>query len=200
MRRHFEQCGEIDEVDIKKDKITHNNLGYGFVKYRNKEDADRARRELDGSELAGRSIRIGVAKKNTNLFVCMVSDGECNLSDEDLRKIFRRFGPIVENDTYLKPFSTITLNENETSRLFKGFAKFRRRQDAERAKSSLDGKDIELPNGHRTSKPVRIGWGDANTQRNCVHVQFDQHMVCFVSIICVSLVFWYFAISQQKMD
>eukprot|EP00479_Gromia_sphaerica_P007758 TRINITY_DN2705_c0_g1_i1.p2 TRINITY_DN2705_c0_g1~~TRINITY_DN2705_c0_g1_i1.p2 ORF type:complete len:57 (-),score=4.75 TRINITY_DN2705_c0_g1_i1:635-805(-) len=23
------------------------------------------------------------------------------------------------------------------------------------------------------SRQIRIGWGDANTQRNCVHVQFD---------------------------
>ena len=30
------------------------------------------------------------------------------------------------------------------------------------------------PNGHKTLKPVSIGWGDDNTQRNCVHVQFEQ--------------------------
>ena len=75
---------------------------------------------------------------------------------------------------------THTHPQTEKSRLFKGFAKFRKRTDAEKAKSSLDGKDLDLPNGHRTTKPVRIGWGDANTQRNCVHVQFDSHAVCYV--------------------
>ena len=34
LRNHFASCGEIDTVDIKRDKVTKNNLGYGFVKFR----------------------------------------------------------------------------------------------------------------------------------------------------------------------
>ena len=47
-----------------------------------------------------------------------------------------------------------------------GFVKFMKREDAERAKKTLDGKNFG-------NKAIRIGWGDANTQKFCVHLQFD---------------------------
>jgi RNA recognition motif-containing protein len=44
--------------------------------------------------------------------------------------------------------------------------KFKRRIDAETAKREMDGRVL---GGRR----IRTGWGDANTQRHCVHIQFD---------------------------
>ena len=46
------------------------------------------------------------------------------------------------------------------------FVKYRRRIDAETAKREMDGRVL---GGRR----IRTGWGDANTQRHCVHIQFD---------------------------
>lgn len=46
------------------------------------------------------------------------------------------------------------------------FVKFRRRIDAETAKREMDGRVL---GGRR----IRTGWGDANTQKHCVHIQFD---------------------------
>jgi len=158
----FSECGPVEAVDIKRDKVTKNNLGYGFVKYRDRQVAERAKHRMNGLEIGGRAIRIGWAQKNTNLFVCLVGDTEEQITGEHLKEIFRDFGPIYEEDTFVK-------------RNKYGFVKFKHRAHAERAKAALDGKHLMIPNGYKTLKPVRIGWGDANTQRNCVHVQFEQN-------------------------
>ena len=47
--------------------------------------------------------------------------------------------------------------------------RFRNRQDAEQAKQTMEGHVLG-------KRPIRIGWGEASTQRNCVHVQFDAQL------------------------
>ena len=165
----FSQCGPVDGVDIKRDKVTKNNLGYGFVKFKDRNQAERAKIKMNGMEIGGRAIRIGWAQKNTNLFVCLVGDLEEQITGEHLREIFKDFGPIYEEDTFVK-------------RNKYGFVKFKHRAHAEKAKAALDGKHLILKNGYKTAKPVRIGWGDANTQRNCVHVQFEQNSASNVDL------------------
>eukprot|EP01083_Nonionella_stella_P298957 1014541_1 len=61
IRSAFSQCGKVENVDIKRDKITGNNLGYGFVQYHTRLQAERAKRELEGTAVGGRRIRIGWA-------------------------------------------------------------------------------------------------------------------------------------------
>jgi len=168
LRKEFEHLGDV-EVDIKRDKVTKNNLGYGFVKFRNRLDAERAKRKMNGFEIGGRAIRIGWAQKNTNLFVCLVGDVEERITGDHLKEIFTQFGPIYEEDTFVK-------------RNKYGFVKFKHRAHAEKAKAALDGKHLATKSGYRTAKPVRIGWGDANTQRNCVHVQFEQNSASNVDL------------------
>ena len=45
-----------------------------------------------------------------------------------------------------------------------GFVRFRNRQHAEQAKEAMEGCVLG-------KRPIRVGWGEASTQRNCVHVQ-----------------------------
>ena len=42
--------------------------------------------------------------------------------------------------------------------------RFRNRQHAEQAKEAMEGCVLG-------KRPIRVGWGEASTQRNCVHVQ-----------------------------
>ena len=72
----FLSVGPVESVDIKRDKVTKNNLGYGFVKFGSREQAEAAKAKMNGLEIGGRAIRIGWAQKNTNLFVCLVGDVE----------------------------------------------------------------------------------------------------------------------------
>ena len=50
-------------------------------------------------KLGSRSIRVGWAQKNTNLFV---GDLDSSVSNEMLRRAFGAFGPLVIEDTFMK--------------------------------------------------------------------------------------------------
>lgn len=56
-------------IDIKRDKQTGRNLGYGFIQMGSHEEACEAKRRLHEAEISGRKIRIGWAQRNTALFV-----------------------------------------------------------------------------------------------------------------------------------
>lgn len=148
----FSRYGEVLNVDIKRDKVTHNNLGYGFVQFRTREQAMEAKERLNGIEICNRKVRLGWAQKNTTLFI---GDLDGTVSTAQLREIFRKFGEIVEEETFVKAGSGKY-----------GFVRYKLRQDAERAKSEMNRQLIG-------SRSVRIGWGDNSIQKHCVHVQFD---------------------------
>jgi len=133
-------------------KITQNNLGYGFVQFKARDEAAKAREALHGAEVGGRKIRIGWAQKNTTLFI---GDLDGTITTPQLREIFSKFGPVVEEETFVKAGSGKF-----------GFVRFEHRIDAERAKAEMNRKLIG-------SRPIRIGWGDNNIQKHCVHVQFN---------------------------
>ena len=50
-------------------------------------------------KLGSRTIRVGWAQKNTNLFV---GDLDSSVSNEMLRRAFGAFGPLVIEDTFMK--------------------------------------------------------------------------------------------------
>lgn len=149
LKEPFEPFGVVN-VEIKRDRITGYSLGYGFAQFETKRQAAEAKKALHRGVVGGRSIRIGWAQKNTNLFI---GDLDPSVTSEQLREAFSAFGPIYTEETFVK-------HRNY------GFVRYRHRKDAERAKREMDGKVL----GNRT---IRIGWGDANYQRHCVHIQFD---------------------------
>ncbi|KAL6055984.1 RNA-binding region RNP-1 domain-containing protein [Balamuthia mandrillaris] len=149
LREPFEQFG-VASIEIKRDKVTGFSLGYGFITFKTRMQASEAKKALHRSVIGGRAVRIGWAQKNTNLFI---GDLDPSISNEQLREIFREFGPIYDEETFVK-------NRNY------GFVRFRHRRHAEKAKREMDGKVLG-------SRAIRIGWGEANYQRHCVHLQFD---------------------------
>lgn len=149
LREAFEPYGVIS-VEIKRDRITNYSLGYGFVLLKSREDAGAAKKAMHRQVVGGRAIRIGWAQKNTNLFI---GDLDPTITSAQLREVFRQFGPIYEEETFVK-------NRNY------GFVRFRHRKHAELAKREMNNKVLG-------SRAIRIGWGDANYQRHCVHIQFE---------------------------
>lgn len=149
LREPFEPFSVVS-VEIKRDRVTGYSLGYGFVQFKTRQDASAAKKALHRSVVGGRAIRIGWAQKNTNLFV---GDLDPSITSEQLREVFRRFGPIYEEETFVK-------HRNY------GFVRFKHRKHAEIAKREMDDKVLG-------SRAIRIGWGDANYQRHCVHIQFE---------------------------
>ena len=55
----FEAFGDLDFIDLHKDE-SGVSKGFGFVQYKNEADAKSALAELNGLEIAGRAIKVGV--------------------------------------------------------------------------------------------------------------------------------------------
>lgn len=60
---------QVLSIDIKRDKQTGRNLGYGFIQMATHDEARAAKDQLQDAEISGRKIRIGWAQRNTALFV-----------------------------------------------------------------------------------------------------------------------------------
>lgn len=152
LRAAFETCGEVVAVDIKRDKVTNNNLGYGFVQFRHHADCVKAKSVMKDKDIAGRRIRLGWAQKNTTLFV---GDLDGTITTQQLRDVFSQFGPLIVEETFVKsPGGKF------------GFVRYKQRQHAEQAKTEMHRKVLG-------TRPLRIGWRDNNIQKHCVHVQFN---------------------------
>ena len=62
LKEVFEEFGEIVDAKVIKDRYTGNCRGFGFITFKNDEDADKAIEEADGGELDGKKIRVCEAK------------------------------------------------------------------------------------------------------------------------------------------
>lgn len=61
--QHFSKCGKVHSVTIAKKKDPRNpgqflSMGYGFVQYVRKEDANAALKELQSSTLDGKTLEL----------------------------------------------------------------------------------------------------------------------------------------------
>jgi len=61
LRTLFSQIGACESVAIVMDRDTGQSRGFGFVTMTNAEEAERAKKQLDGTELHGRRLRVDVA-------------------------------------------------------------------------------------------------------------------------------------------
>jgi RNA recognition motif-containing protein len=61
LRELFAQAGACESVSIVIDRDTGQSRGFGFVTMANNDDAERAKKQLDGTEVHGRRLRIDEA-------------------------------------------------------------------------------------------------------------------------------------------
>jgi RNA recognition motif-containing protein len=57
----FAQAGTCESASVVTDRDTGQSRGFGFVMMATAEDAERAKKQVDGSELQGRKLRIDEA-------------------------------------------------------------------------------------------------------------------------------------------
>lgn len=93
LRKEFSRYGGVEKIDMKRDRETGNSLGYCFVHFRTKSEANQAMKMAHRTKLGSRSIRIGRAKKNTCLYI---ADLHPTITSECLKDAFRRFGALSE--------------------------------------------------------------------------------------------------------
>jgi len=58
----FSEFGEVDSVNIIKDKFSGRSKGFGFVEMPNNSEADKAIEALNGTELKGRNLKANQAR------------------------------------------------------------------------------------------------------------------------------------------
>jgi RNA recognition motif-containing protein len=65
LQRAFEAFGQVESVNIIKDKFSGGSKGFGFVEMPNKANAQSAINELNGKELKGRTLNVNEARPRT---------------------------------------------------------------------------------------------------------------------------------------
>lgn len=63
IREAFQAYGAVDRIDIPTDRETGRVRGFAFVTMASADDATRAIKDLDGSTLDGRALRVNVAQE-----------------------------------------------------------------------------------------------------------------------------------------
>ncbi|KAG5180401.1 hypothetical protein JKP88DRAFT_323754 [Tribonema minus] len=125
-------------VNIKRDRSTSKNLGYGFVRMGSHAEACVAKERMHRAEVHGRRIRVGWAQKNAALAVSGLPDG---VTAEQVKALFRPFGALEEENTQLMTDGSGT-----------AVVKYRNRLHAEDARRQLNGSQALGP------APLRVDW------------------------------------------
>lgn len=68
LKEIFEEFGTIKETKIIYDKMSGRSKGFGFVTMDNREEANKAMEELNGSELENRTMVVNEARPRKNHF------------------------------------------------------------------------------------------------------------------------------------
>ncbi|KAI0227777.1 RNA-binding protein 39 [Lamellibrachia satsuma] len=86
LRGIFEPFGKIEQVNLVLDLDTGRSKGFGFVTFRNAEDAKKALEQLNGFELAGRPMKVGHVTERTgeNAGMSMLDSDEMDRAGIDL--------------------------------------------------------------------------------------------------------------------
>ena len=65
LREAFEAFGQVESVNIIRDKFTGESRGFGFVEMPSKNEAEKAIGEMNGKDLQGRAVNVNEARPRT---------------------------------------------------------------------------------------------------------------------------------------
>ena len=66
LRQAFEAFGQVESVNIIKDKFSGESRGFGFVEMPSKDEGQKAIDEMNGTDLKGRAVNVNVARPKTD--------------------------------------------------------------------------------------------------------------------------------------
>ncbi len=66
LRQAFEAFGQVESVNIIKDRFSGESRGFGFVEIPSKEEAQKAIEEMNGKDLNGRAVNVNEARPKTD--------------------------------------------------------------------------------------------------------------------------------------
>lgn len=65
LRQAFEQYGQVQKVNIIKDKFSGESRGFGFVEMANRDEGMAALQALNGADMGGRKLNVNEARPRT---------------------------------------------------------------------------------------------------------------------------------------
>ena len=65
LREAFAAFGQVESVNLIKDRFTGESRGFGFVEMPSKDEAQKAIDEMDGTDLKGRALKVNAARPKT---------------------------------------------------------------------------------------------------------------------------------------
>ena len=133
----FIPMGPIKTMKICRDKGGR-SYGFGFVDFRNPEDADRAIHELNGKQIMNKTIKVALVQKrdsgNKGASIC-VKNLPKEYTATELKDLFSEFGNIVHTNV-------LKNSKAEEFSGILGFVVFEKDAEAERAIEKMNGKTI----------------------------------------------------------
>ena len=66
LKQAFESFGQVESVNIIKDRFSGESRGFGFVEMPSKEEALKAMKEAEGLEIKGRAVRVAEANRRAS--------------------------------------------------------------------------------------------------------------------------------------
>jgi nucleolar protein 4 len=168
LTEYFSESYPIKNALVVLDKETRESKSYGFVTFADVEDAQRAKDELNNTEIKGKKIKVDFAEarqregeeKRPRAGDRAKAEREQQIKDaqtpklivrnlpwtvktpEDLQKLFRSYGKVN--------FVNLPKKPNGELRGF-GFVSLRGKKNAERAIQELNGKEVD-------QRPIAVDW------------------------------------------
>jgi nucleolar protein 4 len=168
LTEYFSESYPIKNALVVLDKETRESKSYGFVTFADVEDAQRAKEELNNTEIKGKKIKVDFAEarqregeeKRPRAGDRAKAEREQQIKDaqtpkliirnlpwtiktpDDLQKLFRSYGKVN--------FVNLPKKPNGELRGF-GFVSLRGRKNAERAIQELNGKEVD-------ERPIAVDW------------------------------------------
>ncbi|KAF9015130.1 hypothetical protein BDQ17DRAFT_1418245 [Cyathus striatus] len=120
IKQVFEPFGELEFVDLHRDPMTGRSKGYAFVQYKRAEDARMALEQMEGFELAGRTLRVNtVHEKGTARYTQQDSLDEAgggNLNAASRQALMQKLARIDQPAPSPEPVSRPSIPQTMQSR------------------------------------------------------------------------------------
>jgi len=134
----FKRFGAVQSIRVCRDNVTKKSLGYAYVNFANKEDANRAIDALNNTPIKGRTCRImwsnrDPTERRNGLGNIFIMNLDPQIGSKELHDTFSQFGNIIS--------VKIPIDDNQRSRRY-GYVHFEQAECADKAIKIVNGKQI----------------------------------------------------------
>ena len=151
----FMTIGPLKSHKVVRDKVTSNSFGFGFVDYKNGNDAQRAVISLNGLQVQNKQIKVALAKSDlenelhANLYIRNLPK---DMKDSQLEVLFKDYGKIMQSRVL------IDLGTGESKGV--GFVMYSSKSEADKAIQAMSF--VKLPG---CDIPLVVKYADDNSKK-----------------------------------